>query len=348
MTNGINNVFDGKICQILKNNTGEMIREHEIMDISIFSKGSMAEKISSTIIPEELTPCKFVLEEDLPIENKICAKKPPLASKIDGKINNFKQGNKGDCWLLSSIKALSQIPKGAEIIKNSISQDSCGNVTVTLNGAKDEGGNPIKITMSPDELYWSGFSLSTGDDDVVAIERAVDKYRRQELLNVLNDKNLSNEDKENFVKDFDDGSNPQKALHLLTGKKTVELDPFLHYDRFSQNYFFVPKENRDAQIKSAKELLGDVKTIPTTMVFLSYDENEQESFKLGKTKLYHNHAYTVTSIEGDYVYLQNPHNTKKTIKVNMKNLFDHANEKIQNKDGTIERKYDVSFQQVLL
>ena len=357
MTGGINfnNVFDGKTCKMLKDNAsnvGEMIKSEEIVPISLFFEGTIMEKAITGIFPGDKEPCEFRLNNDVPVLDRVCEEKKPESLNIDGKIGDFEQGSKGDCWLLSSIKALSRNPKGAEILKNAISQDSCGNVTVTLKGAKDKNGNPVKIEMSSDELYRAKDNLSSGDDDVIAIERAVDKYRRQQLLDVLHNPNMPESDKEAFVKGFDDGSKAIKAMELLTGKHAEDTDPFIDDDKATETYKLVDSRDMKSQIQKAKQSLGDVKSIPTTITFSTStnDPNppSNDSFQLGRTELYFDHVYTVTSIEGDYVYLRNPHDSKTPMKVNMKKLFKMANTEMTNAQGSTEAKFYVTFSQVKL
>lgn len=353
MTNGVNNIFSGQICKMLKENVGEMVKEDEIKSFGIFSNGlngdlenSSNNSVLQKMVSETFQSCIFEYENDAPIiDNFSCQEKPLTAALIDGKIEDFQQGDKGDCWLLSTVKAFSRTPKGAEILKNAISEDSCGNVTVTLKGAQDKNGNPVKINMSADELHSSRYNLSFGDDDVLAIERAVDKYRRQQLLEILNDSAISNEDKEKYLNNLDDGANPVFAMQLLTGYDTITEDPFIK--TFEDGSIeAVDKKDMRKQIEKAKLSFGDVKSNPTTLCFLSYlnNENPVDSFKLGKHEIFNNHAYTVADVKGDYIYLKNPHDTSKTIKLNFRDLFKHAN-KVDRQNNLM---FSVELEQVKL
>jgi len=92
---------------------------------------------------------------------------------IDEYIDNFGQGETGDCWLLASISALSATESGRQVIRDSISTDEDGNITVTFKGIG------ISYTITPEEMIEIRNSkvYSFGDNDVLAIERATEKLR---------------------------------------------------------------------------------------------------------------------------------------------------------------------------
>lgn len=91
----------------------------------------------------------------------------------DGKIGSFSQGKLGDCWLLASIKALSESKEGANTIKNSIKDNGNGTFTVSFKGAPDK-----KYTISEKEIN-ENKALSMGDKDIKILELAVKKWKQE-------------------------------------------------------------------------------------------------------------------------------------------------------------------------
>lgn len=93
------------------------------------------------------------------------------------------QGNTGDCWLLSGVLSLSYTKDGQEVIHNAIKKDNNGDYNVTFKGL----GKSYKITK--EELnnknvgtlenalndYDNKSEYSTGDDDMLLMELAVEK-----------------------------------------------------------------------------------------------------------------------------------------------------------------------------
>lgn len=114
---------------------------------------------------------------------------------IDG---HFEQGNVGSCWVLASIVAITNNPKGRQIINNSLQKNTDGSITVTLKGVNKS------YRISKEELL--GYDWSSGDLDVRAIEIAISLYMKE------------NPDKFNGDDDID-GGYERWALELLTGAK---------------------------------------------------------------------------------------------------------------------------------
>ena len=136
---------------------------------------------------------------------KICkANGSSDSDKANGKIDNdFEQNREGDCWLIATIKALADSPKGLEILNDSIKVDEKGGVTVTLKGVGET------YYFSKEELD-ARSDLSIGDRDVRALEMAVERYIVEHP---------------DFEEDRTDlcGDTPLFAMKLLTGKDITVL-----------------------------------------------------------------------------------------------------------------------------
>ena len=98
--------------------------------------------------------------------------------QLDGYIDTVAQGTTGDCWLISGLNALSENQWGRDAIKKAINIKSNGDVVITLKGAY---GKKKQFTVTAQELNNAKNSskYSSGDMDVLAIELAVEKYRKQ-------------------------------------------------------------------------------------------------------------------------------------------------------------------------
>lgn len=128
------------------------------------------------------------LEEKISSYNKEYTNKDSLSEQSDsvfspeninvnGKIDeSFSQGDAGDCWLLSAILAMSYSESGKQVLDDSINVQSDGGIDVSFEG-KDKS-----YTISPEELIEQNKQFgdetsyySTGDDDVLAVELAIEK-----------------------------------------------------------------------------------------------------------------------------------------------------------------------------
>lgn len=98
--------------------------------------------------------------------------------QLDGYIDTVTQGTTADCWLISGLNALSENQWGRDAIKKAINIKSNGDVVITLKGAY---GKKKQFTVTAQELNNAKNSskYSSGDMDVLAIELAVEKYRKQ-------------------------------------------------------------------------------------------------------------------------------------------------------------------------
>ena len=115
---------------------------------------------------------------------------------IDGRIDEYSQGETADCWLLAGLSALSATREGRNLIMNLIDYDSINQtITITFPGAEySDGTKPVKITLpvtalqeakekeaytgngaSPYDPNKTDYSpYSRGDNDVLAIELATE------------------------------------------------------------------------------------------------------------------------------------------------------------------------------
>lgn len=205
-------------------------------------------------------------------------KRKPFDSKnsdtANGKIDeDFKQGNIGDCWLISSIMALSLQPKGKKILEDSIQIHEDGSVTVTLKGVNKS------YTFSAAEINGNN-NLSHGDPDVRAIEMAIDNYFYKERgINTKLDI---------------DGNDSHLAFQILTGKNGRT---------YTANLISSIKERYFGNTITEKQIRDFNKENHVVTV----SNNRDEILKLDdETTLIPMHEYAVKRSDSKNVYILDP------------------------------------------
>ena len=246
---------------------------------------------------------------------------------INGVIEDFKQGNTGNCYFLTRLKNLSRKSWGAKIIKESIEPDGTGGAYVTFKGAlkvDKSGRTPMRFHVTVEDILSvrekqksvpdaSGYDLknkdeieryksdykdlrqfSSGDDDVLVLELAYNKYMR------LHDRDMGDGDVTSYwsMKTYvtDEGD----VVKLFTGSNEKG---------FSGNYF----GTRNPALM--EEALTEVKKCFDNYVLeMEFKENNEYG-------MLSNHAYEIIGFESDrngnpMIVIINPHDTSKPIKMN--------------------------------
>ena len=188
---------------------------------------------------------------------------------------DFQQGQIGDCWLLASIAAIKRSPKGQEILNNMITDNKDGSYTVKFRGSDKE------YRVSACELLEKDYAK--GDLDVRILEVAAEKHFGEI-----------------------DGDTIARAMELLLG---TESSCF----RGMEDYF---SETIIAEIKHILKNPNIIMTIDTNLKEKNVKEIRENSNESDyKKEIFGTHAYAVVGIDDEYIYLQNPHDTSKDIKV---------------------------------
>lgn len=204
--------------------------------------------------------------------------------EADGSVNEVSyQGRIGDCSLLAAINSIVRSPKGKQILDNSIKVNNDGSVTVHLKGVNKT------YTFSKEELYGST-ELSTGDMDVRALEKAVERY-------------MYEEERDNL----DDGIRPNYAYEILLGKSHVDAGGWDHIWDLTLGRL------SDSYIKKVND-----KDIICTVYYAEIGGNAGLSVSLttdNGNQIYKNHAYSVVGSDDTYVYVINPWDSSNKIRL---------------------------------
>lgn len=218
---------------------------------------------------------------------------------INGRIDtHFRQGNYGTCWLTSVINTLSLTDKGRQILKETVKQDPVtGDIIVNLKGVPS-GKRTYKYTS--DQIKTTT-EFSSGDGDARAIEMAVRDYFLQQ----------------NKYQVSTNGNNLEKAFELLTGKEPTKLI-------LENSTSFDNKKNSPEIIKDIKEKLDSLigKELLAECSFVTdFYRKEPKTFEALNDIIFTGHAYTLKKVEEDFVYIVNPHDTSKDLKID-RNTFE--------------------------
>ena len=216
---------------------------------------------------------------------------------------DFEQGDIGDCWLLASIKAIANTPKGLEILNNSIKVNNDGSVTVTLKGKNKT------YTFSKYEITRSSH-LSTGDLDVRAIEMAVNKYITEEGGLYTYD----------YAVDIN-ANLASAAFELLTGKSISREYEFFSngdYEKHPERYGKTKITDEKIDNFNKPNHIACVSALNKSDLKLMTSSGEEGM-------LTSNHAYTVVRSDNKYVYLINPWDTSLEIPVDRETFKEFFN-----------------------
>lgn len=142
---------------------------------------------------------------------------------INGEIEDTKQGDRGDCWLLTSINALRDTKWGKKSLKDAIKPDGMGGAIIELKGAI---GSQKKFRISVEEIEKAKQSgkYASGDDDMIAIELALEKYLK--IQGAQYDKNTNGD----VLKG---GLGTTSVFEIISGEKNHHI--FLNGEKQIQN-----------------------------------------------------------------------------------------------------------------
>ena len=221
--------------------------------------------------------------------------KKELIKEPNGNVDaDFAQGYIGDCWLLSSIKAIASSRVGRRKLNNmiSIQKENGELVSVTV---KLQGKNYV---ISSEELH-SAVEYSAGDLDIRALEIAINRFCI-----------------ENGYKDITAGNLTETGLSILLGdaSKLKEYDEIENCsdDSAGSDYFY--KQSVGLNFVEKFKTGNYIATVGNAYEgMFAFDAETGEAVRILQS-----HAYTVLKIDKKYVYLVNPHDSSKTLQLEQK------------------------------
>ncbi len=247
---------------------------------------------------------------------------------INGEIGDFEQGQVDDCWLLTSLNSLSYSEKGREILKDAIKENKDGSYTVIFKGLN------FSCTITKEELKDARRTneYSTGDDDVLllelAFEKTLDKVKNNEIELPENCPDLIDPDDEGRSIE---GGRLEDAIFLLTGENTTKV----------KNVFYGEEEMADApeafrlynfaMEKFYKKMRENPEKYCAYISFRGEKGNEGavtiKDTDGNDVVLTHNdggHAWSLKSIDGNYITMVNPWDTSIEVTVTKQEFEKYA------------------------
>lgn len=212
------------------------------------------------------------------------------ASRANGVLESFSQDGKGDCWLISSLKALNNSEVGRATLKECISADSNGNVTVNLKGVDKT------YTVTADEINQviNEGNSAVGDKDAVAIELAFEKYIKEGIENKQTNYNENSLNRKRVVvgDDYLYGGRPKVAIETLTGKSVSTIS------RSRKDSNIVIQDNTAILKSMSEETLKPYMDNPNNIIVVSLDGADERRGDLA-------HGFAFKGYDDKYVYLEN-------------------------------------------
>ncbi len=234
--------------------------------------------------------------------NKLVSSDKKYNYDVNGKIEDTSQASIGDCWVLSGVNSLRTSSVGEAYLKNAIKQNDDGSVTVTLKGVNKQYTYSAKEIIE-NKYSDSSKSFSTGDTDMNLLERAIGDYRSELIASgdyKKDGRNLAKTaGKDATVTDPLKGGQIDEAIYYITGKTSKfvcndekETKKMIEtYDKSSNKYVM------NCSFKEKDESVGSITT---------------------------SHAYSITNVDEDNVYVVNPWDSSKEIAYPKDKFFNNA------------------------
>jgi hypothetical protein len=276
---------------------GATAEEQQLIDL-LHKKIQRGYQQVTELEPEVSTPEDFASNpgvSDDTVDNKVAYEYNKIVADLfkkgsgdDHKIhpNDVRQGYLGDCYFLSAIQAIAQSDPSA--LEKLIKSNGDGTYEVTLYVYKtfiSWNRSPVKITVDTSVPTSPGTTnpiyAGKGDNElwVLLLEKAYAQYEG----------------------DYGDieGGNPSKAMGVLLSEDGTDIN-------------IKKLSNKDLKAKITAALEND-KAITASS---NSKTEKKESVTVDGQIIWYSHAYNLYSLNGDKVYLQNPHG-RNDVELNM-------------------------------
>lgn len=209
----------------------------------------------------------------------------------DGKIQETKQGEVNDCWLLSGTQALADTEWGAEAVNKAIDSNHTGSsddpYIVTLTNSE---GKKIQIPITAEDLNGYGkdkITYSKGDIDMNILEAGVAKYFTSEIEAGRLDKNIDDPIGGGIA------AGKYSVNYLLTGKEGQGLTTANIQPEYSQIYEKLSKDKFDQALNNYAD---NPDKIAMTCAFKKQNFFQKMLSGTSSAEQSPEHEYTITNI----------------------------------------------------
>ena len=262
---------------------------------------------SATGKPKSNYVIQYGAEGDINFQAQIQYGKNDKNSAVDMNIGNSMQGEKGDCWLLSTLNSLSYTDSGKNLIKNAITKNDDGSYSIAFKGVNTN----VKITQEELDAARKSGEYAKGDDDVLLFELGyesiINKIEKGELKIKGEHPGLSIEENINSGKPLS-GGNLEDAIFLLTGKDAVSV--FKTSEDDLENFDKVLSSLIDNPDKYAAIIGFNAGENPLIL----RDINGNEICTLDANT---NHVFSIKSVDEDGITIVNPWDSSKEYKISL-------------------------------
>ena len=231
---------------------------------------------------------------------------------FDGKIGTTFQHKIGNCWLLSGVNAIDYTKEGRKIISETLNhiKDKTGSYTlVDLKGYGLIRVDDFAVADAMDERCTEGHLYSTGDQDMIVFELAIEAVRKD-----IVDGNAAIRKNNSYYKYRDSWS-------ITAANKSYSQSGF-----FSEiGYLITGKELECTHdIPTIENYLNEFNGKNIAIAVTFKEDKKTEDIYGDKIKLYVRHLYAIKKVKENSVIITNPTHSEEEIEIDKKTFLQNV------------------------